>query len=117
MGSWSALGPDRAVTEAATKDIDQLFLDLAKSPFRRRFRLRAAEVRYLEKKGMNAVLADAFDLVSKRLGAAKPRNDGKQTPFRGHPAFIRSMPLPRVAGAVSRNGTVLKRPKRCVRLS
>jgi hypothetical protein len=37
---------------------------------------------------MNAVLADAFDLVSKRLGAAKPRNDGKQTPFRGHPAFI-----------------------------
>jgi hypothetical protein len=50
MGSWSALGPDRAVTEAATKDIDQLFLDLAKSPFRRRFRLRAAEVRYLEKR-------------------------------------------------------------------
>jgi Domain of unknown function (DUF4186) len=73
---------------AATKDIDQLFLDLAKSPFRRRFRLRAEKVRYLEKKGMNAVLADAFDLVSKRLGAAKPRNDGKQTPFRGHPAFI-----------------------------
>lgn len=27
------------------KDIDQLFLDLAKSPFRRRFRLRAEEVR------------------------------------------------------------------------
>jgi hypothetical protein len=71
-----------------TKDIDQLFLDLAKSPFRRRFRLRAEELRYLERKGLNAVLADAADLVSKRLGAANPRNDGKQTPMRGHPAFI-----------------------------
>jgi hypothetical protein len=77
-----------ALTEAATKDIDQLFRDLAKSPFRQRFRLRSEELRYLERKGLNAVLADATDLVSKRLGAAKPRNDGKQTPLRGHPVFI-----------------------------
>jgi hypothetical protein len=50
--------------------------------------LRAEELRYLERKGLNAVLADAADLVSKRLGAANPRNDGKQTPLRGHPVFI-----------------------------
>jgi hypothetical protein len=50
--------------------------------------LRSEELRYLESKGLNAVLADAADFVSKRLGAANPRNDGKQTPFKGHPVFI-----------------------------
>jgi hypothetical protein len=45
-------------------------------------------LRYLERKGLTAVLADASELVSNRLGAAKPRKDGKQTPFKGHPVFI-----------------------------
>jgi hypothetical protein len=27
-------------------------------------------------------------LVSNRLGPANPRNDGKQTPFKGHPVFV-----------------------------
>jgi hypothetical protein len=61
---------------------------LAKSPFRRRFRLGPPELRYLELKGLDAVLAEAADFLSKRLAAANPPNDGKQTPFRGHPAFI-----------------------------
>jgi hypothetical protein len=71
-----------------TKDIDQLFEDLGKSPFRRRFRLRPQELRYLERKGLRAVLVDADDLLVKRLGGASPRNDGKQTPFKGHPVFV-----------------------------
>jgi len=70
------------------KEVDQLFLDLAKSPFRRRFQLRARELGYLERKGLHAVLADAPELIATRLGAANPRNDGKQTPFKGHPVFI-----------------------------
>jgi hypothetical protein len=70
------------------KDIDQLFLDLAKSSFRRRFRLRSQELQYLERRGLHAVLADGSELVANRLGAANPRNDGKQTPFKGHPVFI-----------------------------
>jgi hypothetical protein len=37
---------------------------------------------------MNAVLADAADLLMKRSGAPSPRNDGKQTPFKGHPVFV-----------------------------
>jgi hypothetical protein len=45
-------------------------------------------LRYLERKGLRAVLADANDLLVKRLGGASPRNDGKQTPFKGHPVFI-----------------------------
>jgi uncharacterized protein DUF4186 len=70
------------------KEVDQLFLDLAKSPFRRRFQLRVRELGYLERKGLHAVLADASELIATRLGAANPRNDGKQTPFKGHPVFI-----------------------------
>jgi hypothetical protein len=70
------------------KEVDQLFLDLAKSPFRQRFQLRAQELGYVERKGLHSVLADASQLISKRLGAANPRNDGKQTPFKGHPVFI-----------------------------
>jgi hypothetical protein len=45
-------------------------------------------LRYLESKGLDAVLGHAADLVSKRLGAANPANDGKQTPFKGHPVFV-----------------------------
>ena len=45
-------------------------------------------MRYLERKGLTAVLGDADDLVVKRLSEASPRNDGKQTPFKGHPVFI-----------------------------
>ena len=74
--------------EVATKDIDELFLDLAKSPFRRRFRLGRQELRYLEMKGLNAALDEGADFLSKRLAPASPSNDGKQTPFKGHPVFI-----------------------------
>jgi hypothetical protein len=51
---------------------------LAKSPFRRRFRLGPPELRYLELKGLNAVLTEAAEFLSKRLGPAIPPNDGKQ---------------------------------------
>jgi Domain of unknown function (DUF4186) len=32
--------------------------------------------------------AGGFGLLVKRLGAASPRNHGKQTPFKGHPVFV-----------------------------
>jgi hypothetical protein len=63
-------------------------MDLAKSPFRRRFRLGRQEQRYIEQKGLRAVLDEGADFLSKRLAAASPPNDGKQTPFKGHPVFI-----------------------------
>jgi hypothetical protein len=56
-------------------------MDLAKSPFRRRFRLGRQELRYLEQKGLRAVLDEGANFLSKRLAAASPPNDGKQTPL------------------------------------
>jgi hypothetical protein len=70
------------------RDIDLVFAALARSPFRRRFRLGAAERAYLQRKGLAAVLQHGRDFVDKRLAPAQPANDGRQTPFRGHPVFI-----------------------------
>ena len=67
---------------------DELFTRLAKSRFRSRFRLGEQERRYLEEKGLDTVLVHARDFVDKRLADAEPKNDGKQTPMRGHPVFI-----------------------------
>jgi hypothetical protein len=61
---------------------------LRKSKFRRRFHLDATERQYLERKGMSAVLEHAADFLAKRLASAQPANDGKQTPWRGHPVFV-----------------------------
>src|SRR4051812_43114450 len=70
------------------RDLDNLFAALRRSPFRQRFRLGARDRAYLETKGLHKVLEHAAEFVAQRLAPAMPRNDGKQTPFRGHPAFV-----------------------------
>jgi Domain of unknown function (DUF4186) len=70
------------------REMDQLFTALAKSGFRQRFHLRSQEREYLDRKGLPAVLEHASQFVGKRLAPAHPANDGKQTPFRGHPVFV-----------------------------
>lgn len=70
------------------RDLDAVFARLPSSSFRRRFRLAAREWDYLRKKGLPTVLAHARDFIAQRLAPAQPANDGKQTPFRGHPVFV-----------------------------
>ncbi|AQH00954.1 DUF4186 domain-containing protein [Burkholderia sp. KK1] len=70
------------------RDLDAVFDALAKSAFRRRFALGVREGKYLREKGIDTVLAQAHELIGKRLAPQAPLNDGKQTPFRGHPVFI-----------------------------
>lgn len=69
-------------------DLDAVFARLARSSFRRRFRLGKEDRAYLEARGLPGVLAHARDFIDKRLAPAEPRNDGKQTPYRGHPVFV-----------------------------
>jgi predicted Fe-S protein YdhL (DUF1289 family) len=73
---------------AQLRDIDDIFARLATSSFRRRFRLGPKDQAYLESKGLPVILDHARDFIDKRLAAAEPLNDGKQTPFRGHPVFV-----------------------------
>jgi predicted Fe-S protein YdhL (DUF1289 family) len=70
------------------KDLDALFAALAQSDFRRKFRLKGADLEYLRDKGLPLVLLHASDFVARRLAPAVIANDGKQTPMRGHPVFV-----------------------------
>ena len=70
------------------RPLDEVFTALRGSAFRRRFRLAPAERAYLETNGLERVLVQAEELIARRLAAAEPVNDGKQTPFRGHPVFV-----------------------------
>ncbi len=74
------------VTTMAT--IDEALTRLKRSSFRAKFRLGAKERNYLLEKGWGTIREHAFDFISKRLAPAMPKNDGKQTPMRGHPIFI-----------------------------
>lgn len=70
------------------RELDDVFAALSRSPFRQRMKLGARESKYLETKGLPLVVEHAHDLIGKRLASATPLNDGKQTPFKGHPVFI-----------------------------
>jgi hypothetical protein len=70
------------------RELDQVFAALARSEFRQRFGLSRKERAYLADKGMATVLGHARDFIDRRLAPANPTNDGKQTPFRGHPVFV-----------------------------
>ena len=72
----------------AVRSLDEVFARLANSAFRRRFRLAARERDYLRARGRETVLMHARAFVAERLAPARPANDGKQTPFRGHPVFV-----------------------------
>jgi hypothetical protein len=69
-------------------DIDEILARLSRSAFRRRFVLQKSDRAYLSRRGLPVVLDHARDFIAKRLAPANPPNDGKQTPFRGHPVFV-----------------------------
>jgi hypothetical protein len=68
--------------------LEDVFARLAGSGFRRRFRLGTRERDYLDRRGLETIMAHAAEFVAARLAPAHPANDGKQTPMRNHPAFI-----------------------------
>jgi hypothetical protein len=70
------------------KMLNDVFDRLQRSAFRQRFGLSAKEQRILRERGLPTILAHAQDLIVQRLAPANPKNDGKQTPLRGHPVFI-----------------------------
>lgn len=74
--------------EVNVKPTEQCWQRLQNSPFRARFRLNTHDAAYLYAKGVPQVLAHARDFVARRLAAACPPDDGKQTPMRGHPVFV-----------------------------
>lgn len=70
------------------RDLEPLFAALAKSSFRRRFQLQGQDRDYLLCKGWPIIAQHARDFIDRRLAPVEIANDGKQTPYRGHPVFV-----------------------------
>lgn len=74
--------------EIRDERIDDILNRLARSRFRRRFRLGPKERQMVLENGLNEIKAHGLRFIAERLVPADPANDGRQTPMRGHPVFI-----------------------------
>lgn len=62
--------------------------NLSKSKFRSSFHLRKYMIEYINEKGLDKIEEHTKDLIIKNISSDYPKNDGKQTPMKGHPTFI-----------------------------
>ena len=69
-------------------ELGELFARLATSRFRSSQKLSPKDAQYLRDKGLDAVMDHARGFIAQRLAPAHPANDGKQTPWKGHPVFV-----------------------------
>ena len=60
---------------------------LSRSTFRARFHLSRADLSLIRRRGLLEIRRHAEALVRARLAPAVIPNDGRQTPWRGHPVF------------------------------
>ncbi|KAA8815938.1 DUF4186 domain-containing protein [Bifidobacterium callitrichos] len=60
---------------------------LSHSAFRSKFALAARDRAYARAKGRDVIDRHAREMLRDRVGDATPRNDGRQTPWKGHPVF------------------------------
>jgi hypothetical protein len=70
------------------EDINNKLYKLSKSKFRSSFHLRKYMIDYINEKGMDVVKSHTVDFIKEKLQPANPKNDGKQTPMKGHPTFM-----------------------------
>lgn len=87
--------PGRAVSPSALHrtmadmtELDARLRRIGRHPFRAKFRLAGRDRAVVDLRGITTVRKHAHDLIGTRLAPAHPRNDGKQTPYRGHPVFV-----------------------------
>jgi ribonuclease HIII len=66
----------------------QTLVSLKKSEFRSKLKLSIKDRQYIQDKGIDTIMRHAIDFIKTRIAPQNPKNDGKQTPMRGHPVFI-----------------------------
>ncbi len=69
-------------------DWRKLLEKVAKCDYRAEIDLGAEDIEYINSRGFDMMIKHAQDFVERRLGPARPRNEGKQTPLKGHPLFL-----------------------------
>jgi hypothetical protein len=68
--------------------ISQTLESLKKSKFRSKFKLTEKDRQYIQDKDINTIRQHAIDFIAARIASQYPKNDGNQTPMKGHPVFI-----------------------------
>lgn len=76
-----------SVESMAGANVDKALDRLAGYRFRASFTLRDAERTTARRHGPAVIEQHARDLLAARLFTARPSNDGRQTPWGGHPVF------------------------------
>ena len=76
-----------ALSDKGPASYDALLARLSQSRFRSRFHLEAADIELIGRKSLPVVREHAVRFLLERLAPANPVNDGRQTPWRGHPVF------------------------------
>lgn len=76
------------MSKISDSDWDKIKNSLEKHELRLKFDLGEAEREYVRERGMDIIRLHTTDFVKKRLQPANPRNDGRQTPTKGHPVFL-----------------------------
>jgi hypothetical protein len=84
----AVLPSDSGIPGDSGERLDPLIDSIGKQPFRAKFHLRGRERAMASTHGIDTMRRHARDLIAKRVAPAAPRNDGKQTPYRGHPVFV-----------------------------
>ncbi len=69
-------------------DYDYVLSKIKKSSFRSKFFLSKKDKEYVLQKGIDTIKKHTEDFIINRLAEENPKNDGKQTPMKGHPTFI-----------------------------
>ena len=76
------------LSENMNDRINHTLNSLKKSKFRSKFSLSQKDRDYITTKGLETIKEHAYQFISTRVASDFPKNDGKQTPMRGHPVFI-----------------------------
>ena len=79
---------DSAHKFCSPKTVDSALELLKRSSFRSKFKLTDRDRQYIQDKGIETIKDHAFDFINSRIAPKFPKNDGKQTPMKGHPVFI-----------------------------
>ncbi len=69
-------------------DWRKLLEKVASCDYRAEIDLGPEDIDYINSRGFDMMVKHAQDFVERRLGPARPRNEGKQTPLKGHPLFL-----------------------------
>ncbi len=79
---------DSAHKFCSPKMVDSALELLKRSSFRSKFKLNDRDRQYIQDKSIETIKDHAVDFINLRIASKFPKNDGKQTPMKGHPVFI-----------------------------